>query len=232
MIRPLRLALAALTVGMATSLPAQVGYRPEQSPYEDLPGGQHLSASGGWLATRRDPAGVGPKAGAFGALRYDISIGGPAAFYVRYSFAPSKRDVLVPANPPATRVLESPSTSTHIFDTGLDISLTGQKSWRKLAPSLVGGAGIVSDFAALDTGSYKFGTKFAFTYGLAVRYIPNPNGLAFRVDLTSYTWQYRYPDRYFVAGTNSTPILTDTRQRSAYRSNWGLSAGVTVPLFR
>ncbi|MES2524101.1 MAG: hypothetical protein V4617_15445 [Gemmatimonadota bacterium] len=227
--------LHAVLVALISSTPAlalaQVGHPPERSPYRDFEVGQSLTVSGGWLATKRDPANVAPKESFFGAVRYDVPVGGPASLYVRYMFSPSERRLLAPANPAATRVLRMESVSTSVADLGLELSLTGRKSWRSLSPTASAGVGLATDFAKADTGAYRFGTRFAFTYGLGLRYIPSSR-YTFRADLINYTWQYQYPDRYFIRASDSTSVLTDTRQRSAYRGNWALSAGVTIPIFR
>jgi hypothetical protein len=223
--------LAAASILAPVAVRAQVGHPPDQSPYRDVEAGQTLTLTGGWLTVRRDPADVAPKSSPFAALRYDIAIGGPASFYTRYTFAPSERRLIAPANPLATRLLSTPSVKTSVFDLGIDLSLTGKKTWHRLAPSVAAGVGVVSDFTKADSGAYRFGSKFAFTYGLGLRFIPS-SGISFRVDLTNYTWQYQYPDRYFVPASDSTSVLSDTRSRSAYRGNWGLSGGVTIPLFR
>jgi hypothetical protein len=223
--------LAAASILAPVAVRAQVGHPPDRSPYRDIETGQNLTLTGGWLSVRRDPADVAPKSSPFAALRYDIAIGGPASFYARYTLAPSERRLLAPVNPLATRLLSTPSVKTSVVDLGLDLSLTGKKTWHRIAPSVGAGVGIVSDFTKADTGAYRFGSKFAFTYGLGLRFIPS-SGLSFRVDLTNYTWQYQYPDRYFVRASDSTSVLSDTRARSAYRGNWGLSGGVTIPLFR
>ena len=230
---PARLAVSLIATALIApaTLRAQVGHRPDRSPYEDLRTGQNISISAGWLAVRRDPANVAPNASPFAAVRYDIAIGGPAAFYARYAFAPSERRLLLPTNPKSTRQIGTPSVKTHIADVGLDLALTGKKTWHRLSPSVTGGVGLASDFTAADTGAYKFGTRFAFTYGFAMRYFTR-SGIALRADATNHTWQYQYPDRYFVQASDGTAILTDTRKRSAYRGNWGVSAGVSLPLFR
>lgn len=224
------LALAGV-VALPAHAEAQVGHLPQQSPYEDLKPGQNLSVTAGWLTMRRDPAGVAPKSSALATVRYDISIGGPASFYARYAFAPSERRLLLPTNPLPTRVLSTPKVTTHVADIGLDLALTGRKTWRRLSPSVTAGIGMVSDFTAADTGAYEFGSKFAFSYGFALRYFLR-SGIALRADITNFTWQYQYPDRYFVKASDSTSVLTDTRARSAYRGNWGATAGVSIPLFR
>lgn len=225
------LAFAAATALAPSQLMAQVGHLPQESPYEDIKPGQNLSLGAGWLTTKRDPANVAPKSSVFGSVRWDIAIGGPASFYARYAIAPSERRVLQPANPLATRVVATPKVTTHVADIGLDVALTGRKSWHRLSPSLTGGVGLVSDFASADTGAYKFGTNFTFSYGFALRYFTH-SGLVLRADLTNFTWQYQYPDKYFIKASDSTSVLTDTRARSAYRGNWGATAGVSIPIFR
>lgn len=221
-------ALGSVMPALAT---AQVGHLPANSPFEDVKLGQNLSIMGGWIAMKRDPADVAPKSSLAAALRYDIAVGGPASLYVRYLVAPSERKLLVPTNPRTTRVIGTPGVITHQLDGGLDLALTGKKTWHRLIPSLNGGAGVVSDFSAADTGSYQFGTKFSFAYGLSLRYLPR-KGPMIRVDLTNFMWQYDYPDRYFVKASDTTSVITDTRNRSAWRGSRTVTVGVTLPLFR
>ena len=56
--------------------------------------------------------------------------------------------------------------------------------------------------------------------------------LRVRLDVTNYTWQYDYPDSYFVAATDNTALLADSKKRSAWTANYGLALGVSYPLFR
>lgn len=222
--------LASLLVAPRT-VEAQVGHTPLSSPYQDVKFGQTLTAFGGWLNIKRDPAGVSPEPAAFGQLRYDIAVGGPALMFARYTMAPTQRNVLVPAVPVAQRILRTQSTTMHVMDAGIDLALTGRKSWHRLVPSLSGSAGLVSDFAEADSGAYKFGTKFTLSYGVGLRHV-RTNGVQFRVDATNFLWQYDYPDRYFVTASDSSAILGSSKGRSAWRGNWALAAGVAFPLFR
>ena len=76
-----------------------------------------------------------------------------------------------------------------------------------------------------------FGVKFGISYGANLRYM-RTSGLQLRVGLTNFLWQYSYPDRYFTKATDSTAILLNTTDRSKWKNNFGLSAGVSYPLFR
>jgi len=226
--------LAALCAALSlpvTSASAQIGHMPDKSPYEDFKIGQTLTIMGGWMNMRRDPANVAPDANWLAALRYDIGVGGPASLFARYMASPSERNLLVPSNTQANRVIARPSVTTHLADLGLDVSLTGRKTYRRFMPSVNGSIGIVSDFASIDTGSYQFGTKFSFSYGVSLRYLPR-RGPQLRVDFTNFIWQYQYPDRYFVLANDTTSVLRRASEQSAWRGNWGVSAGVSVPLFR
>lgn len=230
-LRSLFLLTTVATLGLPLAAGAQIGHLPEKSPYEDHKIGQTVTVMGGWLAVKRDLADVAPQESWLAGLRYDIGVGGPASLFARYMASPSQRNLLVPSNPRATRIIGTPGVTTHLMDAGLDLSLTGRKTWRHLMPSANVGVGLVSDFARADTGAYQFGTKFSFNYGFSLRYLPR-RGPQIRIDATSHLWQYQYPDRYFVVASDTTSILTDTRNREAWRGNWSLSAGVIFPIFR
>ena len=224
---------AALSVALmiAAPLEAQVGRLPDKSPYEDFAIGQTFTLMGGWFAVATDLAKVAPKPSAIGLLRYDIGVGGPASLWVRYGLARSERDVLLPSNPRASRIFRQQGVTTQLMDGGLDIALTGRKTWHRLLPSVNGGAGVATDFAKVDTGAYQFGTKFSFTYGGSLR-IVSRSGPQLRVDISNITWQYQYPDKYFVKASDTTSVLTDTRNRTSWRGSWSFSAGVAIPVFR
>lgn len=223
---------AALTLCFAPAMAAaQVGHLPTKSPYEDYSVFQTLSIMAGNLSVAKDPAGVAPKSGLLAAIRYDVRMGGPASLFVRYGFAPSERNQLDPSKPRATRTVGTPSVTTHLMDGGINLDLTGKKTYRRFLPSLYAGAGLVSDFAKKDSGQYLFGTNFSFTYGGSLRFVPK-HGPQIRLDLSRVFWQYQYPDNYFVQASDTTSVLTTTRQRSAWRGNLGATLGVTVPIFR
>ncbi|MEO7998490.1 MAG: hypothetical protein ABI852_13655 [Gemmatimonadaceae bacterium] len=221
---------------VATSLSAsvasaQVGHLPSKSPYEDLKVGQDFTFLLGYFNADVGPAGVLPKASAFGGIRYDLPIGGPGFLTARYILVPSQRNYLLPSKPTKTRVLGTLDTKTHVTDIGFTVALTGRKTWHRLLPALSVGTGFASDFAKADTGGYKFGTKFAFTGGGSVRYVLR-NGLSVRAEATNYLWRNSYPDAYFAAASDTTRVLTDSRQKKAWAGTWAWSLGMVFPIFR
>lgn len=224
-------ALIAVFPAVSMAQTTRVGHSPDNSPYEDFKIGQTLSVLAGRLSVGADPAGVAPKSSAMGSVRYDIGVGGPASLFVRYLFASSERVVLQPSNPAPTRRAGEVSTTTHLLDMGFDISLTGRKTWHHLMPSINTGIGLAGDFASTDVGGYRFGTRFAFTYGGSLRILP-PQFPQLRVDVTNALWKFQYPDRYFVKAADSTSVLTLVRHKSGWRGNWAMSAGVSIPVFR
>lgn len=224
--------LLLLSAATVSPLRAQlVGADPARSPYRDVETTQQLSLAGGWLNTTRDAAGVGPKPGLLLALRHDINIAGPAWLTTRYTMLFSERRVLDAALPAAERDQGMRGVVQHMADLGVTMALTGRKSWHHLVPTVGAGIGLTSDFSSVDVGGYRFGTKFAFSFGPGVR-IVLPHGYALRVDLTNHLYQIQYPSSYFAVATDSTAVLQNSQQRASWRSNWGLTTGVSMPLFR
>jgi hypothetical protein len=238
---PIRTAARVLTLLLAVTaalgLPARpaaaqlVGSEPSRSPYRDLETTQQVTVALGWFAAASDAAGVGPRPAPFALLRHDLHLGGPAWLTSRYALVRSEREVIDPGFPAGERSLGRQPATHHLADVGITMALTGRKSWRGVVPTIGGGIGLTSDFGSLDLGNYRFGTKFAFTLGPGLRVVL-PRGYALRLDLTNHVYQFRYPDTYFARASDSTSVLTDTRQRSGWLSNWGATVGTSVPLFR
>lgn len=221
----------SLLLGAPAALSAQVGHRPSDSPFEDVKLGQNLSVSAGWMWMEKDPAGVAPKSAAFGQFRYDAAVGGPASLFARWTVVPTTRALKAPGGLTPGQPTAYPNVVLHMFDGGIDLSLTGNKTWHHLIPSLSGAVGMVSDFASPDSGGYQFGNKFEFSFGFVMRYM-NKSGVRLRFEASTYAWQYDYPSSYYVQGPNGAVVISTGADRSTWGNNWGLSAGASVPIFR
>lgn len=220
-------ALIALLVIAASSARAQVGYPPSRSPYLDLTYSQELTAIFGYYVGRDDPAGVAPGNGPLTGVHYEWRAGGPAHLTGEVVRIGSSRTVLDPSKPAATRSLGEQSWPIWSADFGLGMSLTGARSWHELVPEVKAGVGFLSDFKSkADVGGFKYGTRFALTWGAALRFVPGGR-YQLRADLSNRLTSIRYPDVYFRPTTTGvTPILTG-KDKSVWRNNPSLSIGIS-----
>ena len=225
-----RRSLVAAGALLCAALPVtaqDVGHPPDASPFRDLAYRQELSLFGGYYNGSEGKAGVAPGGGPAIGLRYEIRIGGPAQFTARLTHARTERLVLDPALAESARNLGRQTWPITVADAGININLTGQKSWRNLVPSVGGGVGIASDFGRSgDPGGFSFGTPFAFTFGAAVRR-ETDGPLQLRVDFADYIYQLDYPAAYTTAPSGSTPILPAGSSMNQWTHNWVLSFGIS-----
>lgn len=225
-------------LAVAGPLRAQVGYDPAKSPYHDVPWRQGLTFVAGWYSAASDPAGVAPQSAPMYGLRYDLQLAGPAQLTVRSAATTSKRRLLDPRQPKATRLLGEVDAPTLFTDVGLTINLTGQRSWHGIVPLIQFGAGVASDLKpASDIGNYKFGgtsgTTFAISLGSGVRYVPGGrlNRWEVRGDVTDYLFAIKYPGSYISTATTPS-VLKMNAATSSWRHNAGLTLGLTYRFLR
>lgn len=216
----------------ATPLHAQlIGSEPSASPFRDADLSQQVTLSLGWLDAKSDAAAVGPKAGPVFGVRHDIHLGGIAWLTSRYQQLRSTRNVVDPGLPAPQRDQGTTGVAHHYADIGFNLALTGKKTWRGALPTLATNVGVVADFADTDIGGYRFGTKFSFGFGPGLR-VTLPRGYNLRLDLINTVHQFQYPGTYFIAASDGSSVLINTEQRSGWQSNWGLTTGLSVPIFR
>lgn len=224
----LLIALAALT----TPLAAQIGHPPAESPYRDVFGRHALSFHAGTFLVPKDPVGILPKSGPIFGARYDTFIGGPAQLTARLNLAPSTRRVIDPLQPAATRNVGEKSVMTTMLDLGININLTGNKSWHGFVPSVLTTVGIISDFAAEDEGGYSFGTTFGFGAGLGLRYVPLDSRWEARADVHNLFAQSEYPSGFFRISDDGTAAAPPGTEQTSWRRYMSLSVGITYHIFR
>lgn len=222
---------ATLLAFVAASAGAQVGHLPANSPFADLESGQELTFFGGYFSAGSDPVGVAPRSGPMFGVRYEKTVGGPAALVVRVARVNSERFPVDPTSATAPQ-LGRRSVSLTLADINLALNLTGQKSWHNLVPVINLGAGIVSCGCTVEDDPYKFGTPFAFSLGGGIRYVPGGR-FQLRVDVNDYLYQLKYPSEYFVAPSTTTqPVAPADQAKSFWKNNLGLTVGASYLFFR
>ncbi len=226
-------ALAALSSAAPRALSAQVGYPPEQSPFLDLRGRQGLTFGAGLLNTGNDPAGVGPGSGFLATARYEYLLAGPLWGIARVSYAPGlERTIKDPETPGAGRVVGTATEPLMIGELGFSMNLTGNKSWRGIAPRVSATLGMASTFkSAYDLGGYRFGSKFVVSYGVGARYATK-SGWDINADLVRLYWKMKYPESYGGDGSVDDDSILGRDRLGPYSGNLALSVGVTRYFFR
>jgi hypothetical protein len=85
----------------------------------------------------------------------------------------------------------------------------------------------VSDFhSANDVGDFGFGTRFAFTWGAGIRWVPGGR-YQIRADFFNHFYSVNYPDSYFQPADDGSLIFGSRQSRSAWLNNPSLTIGVS-----
>ena len=212
---------AFLLACVAGASSAQVGYDPEHSPFRDIRKGSALALGVGWFAGDAGNLGIGPTDGPTATGRFEISLGGPTMVTVGATFAQLERNVVDPdpdSLPPRTGPF---STDILMLDLGLQLRLTGQKSYRRLAPYFGAAMGLAFELSGPpDPGGYSFGTRFTLAPGAGVRIYPGRR-LSLAVDFRLLFWTLSYPTSYQVGSPPLVPPGGDT-------SDWTTHPWTTV----
>lgn len=223
---------ALIAAAVPTIAAAQVGHRPDDSPFQDVSRRPRLTLFGGWYAAADDDAGVLPKSAPLLGARVAVHVGGPADIILKLGHVSTERTVIDPAKSSGSRFVEDRDVSLLFGEIGLSFSLTGAKTWHGFMPTLNGGVGLVSDFKGADVGGFRHGTTFVVDYGLGIRYVPQSSRLSFRADIGSYIYSLEYPISYYTASGDGTSVLTQATKRSQWRNNWTLTLGASYYIFK
>lgn len=229
------LAVATAMFCAGSGLGAQVGHDPSTSPYRDLTESHEVTLFSGYYLARTDPAGVVPQRGPMAGALYQWRPSGPANLNFSFARVASERDVLDPernatCTPSAVsncKVIGTFRWPLYLFDAGFAMSLTGARSFYRLVPELKFGLGVASDFhTSPDVGDFAFGTRFAFTWGAGIRWLPGGR-YQLRADLLNHLYSVKYPDSYFQPAPDGSAILNPTKSKSSWLNNPGFTIGVS-----
>jgi hypothetical protein len=233
----LAMACAAALVPAVAFLPTAahaqlVGYQPGDSPYRDFDEKGNLSFTGGYLWSPSIPGNVQPKSAPMVGLNYVYHVFGPAYVEGRWYYAFSNRDVINPDNPPGDRIIQhNLGVGVNLIDVGFVLNLTGMRTTHSLVPVINVNTGIASDLGAPhDVGGYRFGTNFALSAGLGLRYIPPKSRFKLRFDFNDYLFATKQPASYRDA-VGGPPVVATTQSLTPWRQHLALTGGVSVALF-
>jgi hypothetical protein len=194
------------------SLTAQVGHDPAHSPYRPIAARTSLNLVGGYLGGSGGTLGIGPSGGYLAGLRYEMRLTGPTDAALTLSRGQFDRLIRHPNAPADSQPASQP---VFLVDGGLQILLTGDKTWNRLAPYVGGSLGLAfGSGLAADSSGYRFGTKFITGPHAGIRLYP-AGGVMLRVEGRLTFWRLRYPIGFFnapVGAPGDPPLLNPAVQ--------------------
>lgn len=205
---------------------AQVGTTPDHSPFRDLEKRQDVTLMFGPTFGGKDKVGAAPRGGSAIGVRYDVNLGAsPLTFTGMIMRQGATRDILQPGLPLAQRIGRTVSEGLWSADIGLNLLLTGNRSWHSLVPSVMGGVGLVTNNAGItDSSNFSFGTRFSPVLGLGLKYAPQRSRWTVRADMVNHFYNVPYPQSFRDTTVGVPRITTD---KGNWVRNTRLMVGIT-----
>lgn len=148
---------------------------------------------------------LGPRSAVMAGLQYNVHFAGPVYGEVLLGFSPTERKVYVPGNTTGAQTVNPVEIGTTrmalaLADAGLHFNLTGPRTWRGIAPYLVGSGGVVADLrrsSDLDEqvpegSDFDFGPGFALGLGIGTDWYPSQR-LSIRAEGRDRFWRIAAP---------------------------------------
>ncbi len=203
---------------------AQVGHEPGQSPYHDVRRGGVGVLTFGYLGGSRGSVDVGLSDGKTGGIRYEVLFGAIGAS-LGLAYGRTNRYVVDPFKDTLSRKTGLVNNDVVLADAGLQLVLTGRKTWRGFAPYVGGALGVaIGSTSPRDPDGYKFGTKLTLAPNAGLRWYP-ARRLSVRGDFRLVLWKLNYPLQYKAGDpTDHVPVLAP----SAALTEWTAHPWVTI----
>jgi hypothetical protein len=178
------------------ALLAQVGHRPESSPYRDIRKGHTFTLTGGYIWGDGGDLNIGPHKGAVFGGRYDIRTGSTIQFGLAIARADLQRFIVNPFVLLANRRTGPVDQSVTFAELNLQFNVTGGKSWNRIAPFVSAGGGLAfASGTPADTSRYDFGRKFYFVPSAGIRVFFSDR-IHLRAEARAIFWRLNYPTTF------------------------------------
>ena len=187
---------ALLLVLIGSSVQAQVGHRPSESPYRDIYRGHTVTGFGGYIGGGGGEFGIGPHKGPLYGIRYDIRTASAIQLGLQLAQADLERFIVDPFVELAERVSGPVQQRVSFAEAELQLNLTGGKTWRRLAPFVAVGVGLaLASGTEADTSGFDFGNKFYFAPQAGFRLFVTQR-LHLRAEGRLAFWKLNYPTSF------------------------------------
>lgn len=203
-----------LIASILAALPV-VGTAPLQgqaipSPYDFVDTRHEVSLYAGPAGANRGVADLGPGGGTLLGASYGIELGGPFALEVNGFLLPTDRKVYDPSD--ADEPLPVMRGTTDALLAGIEgrvrFTLTGPRTWNRLAPFLLAGGGLVGDLRQgrsrledepeelRSDETFSFGPSFMGLLGGGTRWLPADRWTV-RAEASLRLWRVGTPEAFF-----------------------------------
>lgn len=226
------LLLMLLATATATPALAQVGHRPDASPFRDIRKGHSLTATFGQFGGSGGRFGIGPHDGPIYGLRYDIRTGSTVQVGLGFARGELERLIVDPFVELANRVSGPVDQTVTFAEVNLQLNITGGKTWHHLAPFVGTGVGLTfPSGTAADTSGFELGRKFYLAPYAGLRIFVTDR-ISLRGEARVAFIKLKYPATFEVEpvlepGTTDNPnaVISDGRTSEWNTSSW-LSVGL------
>jgi hypothetical protein len=215
-----------LTARPAGRLSAQVGYDPSHSPFRDVRRGVGVRFATGYLSGGRGTVPVGLSGGPTFGVRFETSLSRVVAFTAGVAYGQTTRFIVFPYDSAAKRTKGPFDSHVVLTDLGLQLSLTGAKTFHGLLPYVGASTGLAfgRDLRA-DTSGYRFGSKLTIAPGVGVRWYP-ARRVSVQADTRALFWKLNYPITYKDLAADGSRVLKVTATQSEWTTHSWISLGV------
>lgn len=218
---------------LGAPLAAQVGHRPEASPYRDIPGGHAVTPYFGQFGGSGGRFEIGPHDGPIYGLRYDVRTGSTIQFGLAVARGHLERLIVDPFDSLSRRVSGPVDQTVTFAELNLQFNLTGGKSWHRFAPYVGSGVGLTFPSGVpADTSRFELGKKIYLVPTVGLRFFVTDR-LSLRGEARALFVKLKYPTTFedeprAEPGNppdNSNAVITDGRV-----SEWTTSSILLVGL--
>lgn len=227
------LGLTALLALLPAALAAQVGHRPEDSPYRDIRKGHSVTPYFGQFGGSGGRFEIGPHDGHIYGLRYDIRTSSTIQIGLAVARADLQRLIVDPFDSLSRRVRGPVDQKVTFAEVNLQFNLTGGKTWHRLAPYVGTGAGLTFPSGVpADTSKFELGKKIYLVPNIGIRIFVTDR-LSLRGEARALFIKLKYPTTFEDEPAaepgnppdNSNAVITDGRV-----SEWTTSSVLLVGL--
>jgi hypothetical protein len=177
------------------------------SPYDFIDTRHQAGVFVGYAGENRGQLDLSPGGGPLLGARYGIELSGPFALEATAFFIPTERNVYDPSTDPEEGLPPFLGTSSSLIgglDARLRFTLTGDRTWYRLAPFVTMGGGLASDLTQRSSledelasdERFSLGPSFLGVLGAGTRWLPSDN-LTIRFDATFHIWKAGTPRAFF-----------------------------------